>query len=369
MTSPTQSSQAAAAADPIRAYLDRGIRNYWYPVAPSWQVSSAPVGLTRLSEQIVLWRDREGRVHALEDRCPHRGARLSLGWNLGDHVACWYHGIEVDGSGTVARVPAVANCPLEGQACVKSYPVEERAGAIFLWFGDEAHREPAPLVLPEELSSDAYAHFVCVSNWTCNYQYAIDNVMDPMHGAYLHASSHSMAEGDKQADMRVRKTETGLMFEKVGQRDVNFDWVELGETGCLWLRLAIPYKQKFGPGGSFGIVGFATPVDEDHCQVYFWRTRKVDGWQRDVWRFLYRNRLEGLHWAVLEQDRYVLESLAPNARDHEYLYQHDIGITRVRRLLRQRAQEHAAALDAHRAAQAAAESTQATQPAAEHAHG
>ena len=213
--------------------------------------------MTRLGDQIVLWRDKEGQVHALEDRCPHRGARLSLGWNLGGSVACWYHGIEIDGGGTVTKVPAVSNCPLEGQKCVKSYPVEEHAGAIFLWFGDDAHKEPAPLVLPEELVGEEYASFLCMSNWKCNYQYAIDNVMDPMHGAYLHATSHSMAEGDKQADMRVRKTETGLMFEKVGQRDVNFDWVELGETGCLWMRLAIPYKKKFGPGGNFGIIGFA----------------------------------------------------------------------------------------------------------------
>ncbi len=297
----------------------------------------------------MLWRDQEGQVRALEDRCPHRGARLSLGWNLGGSVACWYHGIEIDGGGTVTKVPAVSNCPLEGQKCVKSYPVEEHAGAIFLWFGDDAHKEPAPLVLPEELVGEEYASFLCMSNWKCNYQYAIDNVMDPMHGAYLHATSHSMAEGDKQADMRVRKTDTGLMFEKVGQRDVNFDWVELGETGCLWMRLAIPYKKKFGPGGNFGIIGFAVPVDENNCQVYFWRTRKVSGWQRDAWRFLYRNRLEGLHWDVLEQDRYVLESMAPNARKHEFLYQHDVGMTRVRRMLRQRAQQDFAALDAHRA--------------------
>ncbi|MCQ4384271.1 hypothetical protein NO136_20610, partial [Clostridioides difficile] len=58
----------------------------------------------------------------------------------------------------------------------------------------------------------------------------------------------------------------------------------------------------------------------------------------------------------LEQDRYVLESLAPNARDHEYLYQHDVGMTRVRRMLRTRAQEHLSALDAHRAAQVQAAS-------------
>ena len=47
--------------------------------------------------------------------------------------------------------------------------------------------------------------------------------MDPMHGAYLHAASHSLADGDRQAGMRVRKTPTGLIFEKVNQQGVNFD--------------------------------------------------------------------------------------------------------------------------------------------------
>ena len=202
------------------------------------------------------------------------------------------------------------------------------------------------LVLKRELIKEKsdemkYSHFLCMSNWKTNYRYAIDNVMDPMHGSYLHATSHSMAEGDKQAEMRVRKTPTGLMFEKVGQRDVNFDWVELGDTGCLWLRLAIPYKKRYGPGGNFGIVGFATPVDDKHCQVYFWRTRKVQGLQRNVWRFMYRNRLEALHWAVLEQDQFVLESLPDDARSREFLYEHDVGLARVRRLLEKRATEQA----------------------------
>jgi phenylpropionate dioxygenase-like ring-hydroxylating dioxygenase large terminal subunit len=330
--------------------LNTGIRNLWYPVAPSWQVQNAPVGLTRLGERIVLWRDGDGQVHALEDRCPHRGARLSLGWNLGDRVACWYHGVETDGSGTVRKVPASAHCPMEGKPCVKSYPVRELAGAIFLWFGIDPKAEPPALTLPEDLTSDEYSHFLCVSNWKTNYRYATDNVMDPMHGAYLHATSHSMAEGDKSAEMRVRKTPTGLVFEKTGQRGVNFDWVELGDTGCLWLRLAIPYQKRYGPGGSFGIVGFATPVDEKHTQVYFWRTRKVQGWQRDVWRFLYRNRLEGLHWAVLEQDQFVLESLPEDARDREFLYEHDVGLARVRRMLEKRAAEQGQARAAARAA-------------------
>lgn len=337
--------------DAVTSRLNLGLLGYWYPVLTSWALSDAPTGITRLGQNIVLWRDADGDVHALEDRCPHRGARLSLGWNLGDRVACWYHGVEVDSSGTVVDVPAVVDCPMKGERRVRSYPVEERNGAVFLYFA-EADETPEPLALPEELTSDAFSSFLCTAHWACNYRYAVDNVMDPMHGAYLHATSHSMAEGDRAAEMRARKTEHGFIWEKTGQQGVNFDWVEWGETNALWMRLSIPYQQKYGPGGEFFIVGFATPIDDKHTQVFFWRVRKVTGWQRDVWRFLYRTCLEQLHWNVLEQDRVVLEQMAPDAREHEFLYQHDVGLSRVRRLLEKKAKAQVEAR-AKAAAQAA----------------
>ena len=321
----------------VEARLDTGLLNYWYPVLPSWGVHDTPVGITRLAQDIVLWRDAGGAIHALEDRCPHRGARLSLGWNLGDRLACWYHGVEVDGEGIVVDVPAVAACPMKGERRVRRYPVVEAHDAVFLYFGDADDAQPPELVLPEELTSEAFSSMLCVASWRCNHRYAVDNVMDPMHGAYLHAVSHSMASGDRSATMRVRKTNTGIIFEKTNQKGVNFDWVEFGDTGCLWLRLSIPYRTKYGPGGPFGIVGFVTPVDADNTMVFFWRTRQVQGWQRSVWRFLYRNRLEALHWAVLEQDRMLLENMAPAARDSEFLYQHDVGLNRVRRIFENKA--------------------------------
>lgn len=342
-------------ADPqaVERLINRGLLNQWYPVLPSWAVAGAPVGITRLSENLVLWRDDAGAVHAIEDRCPHRGARLSLGWNLGDRLACWYHGVEIDGTGTVRKVPAVDACPLEGQQCVKRYPVKEVRGGIFVYFGDALHPQPCELELPEELASDEYGAILCFAKWKCNYRYAIDNVMDPMHGAYLHAVSHSMASGDKTATMQVKKTPKGLSFEKTNQRDVNFDWVEFGESGAMWLRLAIPYRPNAGPGGNFGILGFVAPVDEENCCVFFWRNRKCSGWVRDVWQFMYRTRLEGLHWAVLEQDRFVLEHMAPDARGKEFLYQHDTGLARVRRILQKAAE---AQIDALEQAQPAAAS-------------
>ena len=133
-------------------------------------------------------------------------------------------------------------------------------------------------------------------------------------------------------------------MKKKHQSGVNFDWVEFGDTDALWMRLAIPYGPGAGPGGPFGIVGFVTPVDEEYCQVFFWRTRAVLGWQRDVWRFMYKNRLEALHWRVLEQDRVLLENLAPAANQNEHLYQHDIGLVRIRRLLRQKVEQQLQAL-------------------------
>jgi phenylpropionate dioxygenase-like ring-hydroxylating dioxygenase large terminal subunit len=327
----------------VEAYLRRGLRDLWYPVVASWEVSSAPLGITRLSENIVLWRDHNGQVHALEDRCPHRGARLSMGWNLGDRVACWYHGVEVDGTGVVKDVPAVSACPLVGTRCLRSYPVQERHGAIFLYFATDADAPVPALDLPEELEDQAqYSNFLCTAGWKCGYEYAIDNVMDPMHGAYLHAASHSMAEGDRSAEMQIAPTDSGFVFEKIGQRGVNFDWVEFGHGGGFWLRLSIPYRPQFGPGGPFWIVGMAVPVDETNCRVFFWRIRKVQDWQRDVWRFMYRNRLEQLHWDVLEQDRVILENLAPNARGQEFLYAHDAGLTRVRRMMQKMAERQLA---------------------------
>lgn len=322
----------------VQDYLDTGLRGLWYPVLASYEVQSAPVGITRLGEQIVLWRNPQGELQALEDRCPHRSARLSMGWNLGERIACWYHGIEVDGSGEVKEVPAVERCPLVGQQCVRSYPVQEAYGAIFLWFGVTAEQQPDALVFPKELADgENYSHFLCTAAWKCNYQYALENVMDPMHGTYLHASSHSMANGDHKADMALRPTPHGFIFEKTGQAGVNFDWVEYGSTGASWMRLSIPYRKRFGPGGHFWIVGMVVPEDNHHCRVFFWRIRGVQGWQRNLWRFMYRNRLEKLHWEVLEQDRIILEDMAPDARHHEYLYQHDVGMSRLRRVMQKAA--------------------------------
>jgi phenylpropionate dioxygenase-like ring-hydroxylating dioxygenase large terminal subunit len=346
MTTTTENRTEAATvkhgrtADEIYA---TGVRNQWYAVCPSSFVEAGGMRrVTLLGANWLLFRQANGTLHMLEDRCPHRGARLSLGKHLGDRIACWYHGVEVDGTGTVTSVPALPGCTIEGRKLVASPPVIEVAGAILAYFGDANHPEPIELTLPEPLTDEGTEAILCYAEWNVGWRYAVENVLDPMHGAFLHHESHTMAKGDTQAKFRIRETGRGFFFEKTDQRGVNFDWVELCRTGVDWMDLEIPYPPSAGPGGPFGIVGMATPLDADRCAVFFWRYRRVTGWQRDTWRFLYKTLIEERHWNVLEQDRVMLEGMPRDADQAENLYQHDLGVVRVRRMYRQEAEKQAA---------------------------
>ncbi len=348
MTSTSNRTDVAGAAGKARTADDlyaTGLRNQWHAVCPSSFVEPGGMRrITRLGEDWLLFRQANGKLHLLEDRCPHRGARLSLGKHLGDRVACWYHGVEVDGEGTVTSVPALPGCNLEGKRLVASLPVLEAAGAVFAYFGDLQHPEPLELTLPEVLDDEGVEAILCYAEWDVNWRFAIENVLDPMHGAFLHHESHTMGGGDTQARFRIRETGRGFFFEKTDQRGVNFDWVELARTGVDWMDLEIPYPPSAGPGGPFGIIGMVAPIDAERCGVFFWRYRRVEGWQRDTWRFLYKTLIEERHWNVLEQDRTMLEAMPRDADQAENLYQHDLGVVRVRRMYRKEAEGQAAAL-------------------------
>jgi hypothetical protein len=77
--------------------------------------------------------------------------------------------------------------------------------------------------------------------------------------------------------------------------------------------------------------------------VFFWRFRQVSAIARQCWRFLYRATLEGRHWDVLEQDREMLVNIPANAHKREMLYQHDVGVARMRRRLSQQVKSQLAA--------------------------
>ncbi|WP_454740094.1 Rieske 2Fe-2S domain-containing protein [Cupriavidus necator] len=120
--------------------------NRWYPIASASDLPSRHVYQTSLAgQELAVWRDDNGLVNAWENRCPHRGLRLTLGVNLGHELRCQYHGWTYEtGSGGCTFVPAHREAIEPSSACVATFAVREKDGLVWASLG-------TPVVEPEAL--------------------------------------------------------------------------------------------------------------------------------------------------------------------------------------------------------------------------
>jgi nitrite reductase/ring-hydroxylating ferredoxin subunit len=118
----------------------------WTPVALARDIESGTsAGAVLDGAEVVVWRDTAARVHAWEDRCPHRGMKLSFGFVRGDRIACLYHGWEYDGTATCRYIPAHPDLAVPASIRVERYQAAEASGLI--WVAAEG-AEGAPPEVP-----------------------------------------------------------------------------------------------------------------------------------------------------------------------------------------------------------------------------
>ena len=163
------------------------IRNQWYIVLDSREVTRRPVGVTRLGEKLVFWRDPRGVVACFRDRCAHRGVALSAGKVLPTgKLQCPFHGFEYDPSGRVAVIPANGRqAPVPERFRVQRYPTYEAHGFIWIWWGEQ---EPADLPPPRffEDLDDSFRYGQTIDPWEAHYSRVIENQLDPVHLPFVH---------------------------------------------------------------------------------------------------------------------------------------------------------------------------------------
>lgn len=166
--------------------------NHWYVVARSTEVKTKPLGVNLWNQAIALFRDRHGKIHALEDRCPHRQVKLSHGRVNGDQLECAYHGWRFGTTGECVAVPYLAaNQKLPG-CKLRHYPVQEQDGFIWLFPGDAAlTQQKTPLAVPEWEHLN-YIATVSTIDCAAHYSYLIENLMDMYHG-HLHQDYQAWA--------------------------------------------------------------------------------------------------------------------------------------------------------------------------------
>ena len=100
--------------------------------------------------------------------------------------------------------------------------------------------------------------------WNCNWQVALDNRVDPIHGSFLHEGTYTLSGGRKDAELKVVETPTGFETFRSNQKNVNIDWHEVvyHPENIFWIRTEIPSPKQFG-GGTFRINGHPTPIDKN----------------------------------------------------------------------------------------------------------
>ena len=182
------------------------LRNCWYAATYANDVGDTPFARQLLGEFVVFFRTSDGVAHPLEDRCPHRFAPLSMGTVVEDQLQCPYHGLRFGTDGACAYNPHYAALPKA--ACVKSYPLLERHGLLWIWMGDAEADEsklPAEFAFLDDPKYRPVKGYLKVSG---NYQLVVDNLLDLTHAPYLHPA---FAIPGITLEERFRRTTTELV--------------------------------------------------------------------------------------------------------------------------------------------------------------
>ncbi|GAB0117971.1 aromatic ring-hydroxylating dioxygenase subunit alpha [Acidisoma sp. 7E03] len=170
------------------------VKNAWYVAAMPEEIADRPLGRQICGERIVFYRGPGGKVAAVEDFCPHRGAPLSLGYVEDGKLVCGYHGLAMGCDGRAVEMPAQR---VRGFPAIKSFAVEERYGFIWVWPGERERADPATIHHLVWAESPDWAYGGGLYHIKCDYRLMIDNLMDLTHETYVHAGSIGQKEIDE----------------------------------------------------------------------------------------------------------------------------------------------------------------------------
>lgn len=180
----------------------------WHPVAATADLTSRPLACRLLERDIVLWRDEASAVHAWPDRCPHRGAKLSLGRIEGNRLECAYHGWQFSGSGHCVKVPSLPDFKPPQTHCVPTYSAREACGLV--WVKLAASEVAMPAFAAEtdtrlrKLNCGPYDVLTSAPR-------LVENFLDMSHFGFVHDGWLGMRSATAVGDYNVTATPNGLL--------------------------------------------------------------------------------------------------------------------------------------------------------------
>jgi phthalate 4,5-dioxygenase oxygenase subunit len=275
------------------------MRRFWQPVCLIEEVAEPdgpPVKARVLGEDLVVFRDTQGRIGILDEYCPHRRASLVLGRNENCGLRCLYHGWKMDVEGTVLEMAAEPNFNLSARKLKhRAYPAREWAGMVWSYFGP---RETMPEFRPPAWAPRAEVRVsIAKVLIPCNWAQVIEGAIDSAHSSSLHSSDMVPASvdgakatanlwlrpsTDKSPRLQVQRTSYGFRYAAIRKPIANADTHD-------YVRMSVfvaPTTTLIPPNNLYNVANINVPMDDTHTAFYFiaWgkpaQTPETETWRK-----------------------------------------------------------------------------------------
>lgn len=306
--------------------------NHWYVVATSKEVTNKPLGVTLWKQNIVLYRDSQGKINALEDFCPHRRVKLSEGVIIGDDIECAYHGWRFNANGHCSFIPYLTSGQKLPKCQIASIKVQELNG--FIWvlsssispsteksLENNTDVDILPLPIPEWNDLN-YITSVATIDCPGHFSFLIENLMDMYHG-HLHNDYQAWAEASLQ-ELTANENQVTALYQAQSYYRIDKIWsisqlffpaLRRLHPEPLTVQYAYPHWVS-SLGDDFRIYCLFCPIDETHTRAYlihftslnaFWRLHKLPIWFRRFIKNSLFGAAKGLLDGLVRQDVKMIE--------------------------------------------------------------
>ena len=255
------------------------LRRYWHPVALTSEVSTTPLQIRILGEDLIIFKTTENKIGLVHKNCPHRRASLVYGKCEKKGIRCCYHGWLFSPDGKILETPGEDPDSKSAKKVretfkLGAYPIIEFNGLVFAYMGP-------PKKIPEFPHYDAFdipgiTRRPYRINYNCNWIQVLDAIMDPVHTSFLHGQSSGIQFSKGFAEVgAIEFFERGNQYLGSNTRRVDDNvWIRINE---LILPNFTQAGSAFGADGTkvryFGRSSFTrwvVPVDDNHCVALAW---------------------------------------------------------------------------------------------------
>jgi phthalate 4,5-dioxygenase oxygenase subunit len=281
------------------APMGRLMRRHWLPVCLSEEVAErdgAPVRARLLGEDLVVFRDSDGRLGVLGEHCLHRRASLAFGRNEQCGLRCLYHGWKFDVEGNVVDMPSEVPGTAErlGRKA-KAYPAREGGGFVWIWMGPpgESRDWEPPAWWPHRDTRIA----VVKMHVACNWAQVLEGSIDSAHSSSLHSTNMPAAEvegstatgsawlrpsTDKAPKMQFQATSYGFRYAAIRKPIRNPETDQYVRTTLF----IAPFTVLIPPNDRYNLAQMLVPVDDVNTMFYWvaWHPDPAKGIAQDAWR-------------------------------------------------------------------------------------